>query len=335
MNIKYNIVIIFETILIALLLIFSVYSYDNYKLLKQKESKKLRGFLSPNIYANLIEPKEFNIVKFTPLESKIHDYIEKNKLNASVYIENLKNGADFSINENEGFFPASLNKLPIAIIIMEKIESGQLRSETEVEILDSERSNLSGTLYKNHNKDLTVQELLEALLRESDNTAFNALSRFVSDDELERVLDYYDLDLNETYKFHYGYAAKNHSLVTVKATSNVLSSLYFSTVLEPEDSDYLLSLLTDTVFDIKKIAGLPDEVAVAHKFGAYYHQNSQFFHDCGILYIQKSRMIYCIMTKNAEPKNARNLFGFVVNETYHFVLDSRAKLDVYQKQGQI
>jgi len=117
-------------------------------------------------------------------------------------------------------------------------------------------------------------------------------------------LSYYNIKINVNYPYRRVEFINHTDLVTSASIYNFFSSLYLSTVLNPKDSEYILSLLPNTTFDIKRIANLPDNVTAAHKYGAYYAEDSKFFHDCGILYIGDSRIFYCIMTKNLGVKQA-------------------------------
>lgn len=329
MNIKLKWVVVFQAILIIILLAALINSYvNNNKTEKQQYNTK--GLLSPRIYARVLEPKSFLIVNFAPLKLNVQNYLTKNNLNVSVYVENLRNGVWMGINERTGFFPTSLNKLPVAILVMEKIEDGELSLDTMLEIKDSDRINSSGELYRTKEKKLPLRAVLEKLLKESDNTALMILLHQVNLEDLQLILDYYGLDINVDYQKQQ--REKKPDLITPRALSTLYSSLYFSTVLEPQNSEYLLSLLEDTVFPIKEIADLPDEVRVVQKFGENYYGTNKFFHDCGILYIDDSRIFYCIMTKDIDEERAVETIGIIVNEIYKYVRDTKAKLSTYKEE---
>ncbi|MBI2653458.1 serine hydrolase [Candidatus Woesearchaeota archaeon] len=325
MIIKLKGVVIFEAIIIVVLLVVVINSYAN-KIKIENQSKE--GLLSPRIYSGVLESKSFLIVNFAPLKEKIQSYIVKNNYNVSVYVENLRNGAFTGVNERTGFFPTSLNKLPVAILIMRKIENGELSFDTKLEITDFDRRESFGTLYKTKEKELPLRILLEKLLKESDNTALSVLLRQLDTQDLQLILDYYGFDIELDYEKRQ--KGTNLNLITPKAISNLFISLYFSTILEPKNSEYLLSLMKETVFDIKKIANLPDDVKVVHKFGENYYGTERFFHNCGIMYISETRIFYCIMTKDLNEEEAVETIGFIVNEIYTYVEGTREKLDTYK-----
>lgn len=313
--IKLKWVVIFEAVIILILLAFIIYSHYN-------KNPNPEGLLSQRIYAGLIEPKSFMIITFAPLKEKIQAFITQNNQNVSVYVENFRNGAFMGINEKTGFFPTSLNKLPVAILIMKKIEQGELNFDSMIKLNEENRVESYGDLYKSEKNEFPLRFVLEKMLKESDNTALSMLLDQLNLDDLQFLLDYYDIDI----KVHKTKGIEE-DLITPKAMSNLFRSIYFSTVLNPEDSEYLLSLLTSTTFDIKTIAKLPDNVKVTQKFGVNYYNNNQFFHDCGIIYIDESRIFYCVMTKDLSEEEATKTIGLAVNEIYNYVVDAKAKFE--------
>lgn len=317
---------IIEAIVIIILLaaLINPYAVNN------KIRKPLNGgLLSSRIYSGLLEPKSFMIVNFAPLKSDIQAYITSNNLNVSVYIENFRNGAFSGINEKAGFFPASLNKLPVAILIMRKIEQGELSFDTKLSIQDSDRMEGLGNLYKTKDKEFSVRILLQKLLRESDNTALNVLLRQIEAEDLMFLQDYYGIMANAEL----GNKKESQELVTPKSMSNIFSSLYFSTVLEPYYSEYILNLLKNTTFDINKLANIPDDITITHKFGINYANNNRYFHDCGIMYINESRIFYCIMTQNLDPDKAKEAIGAIANGIYTYVIAAKASYEDYKREA--
>ncbi|HLC62663.1 MAG TPA: serine hydrolase [Candidatus Nanoarchaeia archaeon] len=326
MIIRLKWVVAVQVIIILVLLAVTA----NYYLEENKiEKARNGGLLSQRIYSGILEPKSFLIVSFAPLKEKINAHIQKNNLNVSVYVENFRNGAYMGINERTGFFPASLIKLPIAILIAKKIENGELRFDTMLSIYDSDRTSSFGELYKIKENQLPVGVLLEKMLKESDNTAYRILLRQVDAGDFQLILDYYGIDVNAD--FEEGETAERPNLLSPKAMSTLFSSLYFSTVLEPENSERLLSLLSDSAFDVKKAANIPNDVAIAHKFGETYYVGYRYFHDCGIMYIGETRIFYCIMTEDLNEKQATEAISFIVNETYHYVKETKARFEDYKQ----
>ena len=327
MKINLKLLVFLETALIIILIFITAgYIHKEMPIQTSPQGKNSFGFLSPRVYAGLIQPKSFLIINFNPLQEKLKEYIRKKNITASVYVLNLRDGASMGINEEDNFYPASLNKLPIAILIMKKIEDGELSMDTMIPINDSDRSSTWGTLYKTKEKALPVRVLLEKMLKESDNTAFLILQRQVDNEDLNIILNYLNyFDINP-----YVHRTENDDSIDTKSMANIFSSLYLSTVLERNDSEYILSLLTKSDFDINKIAKLPSDVRVAQKFGENYYGGNKFLHDCGIMYFNESRIFYCVMTKGLEENEARETIGIFINAIYNYVTRARKTFDTYR-----
>ena len=321
---KFKIVAIIEAIVIISLLVLLEIYYSSQKPNNQQ------SLLAPKICSGLDEPKSFSILDFSPLQEEIQNYIGKSKHNISVYVKNYRNGAAMGINANYGYFPASLNKLPVAILVMEKIENGELTLDTMLNITEADRKNSSGDLYKTKEKKISVRVLLDKMLKESDNTAFSVLLGNIDQNDLKLLLDYYGIDIYANYHVKTFSIPSFNSYISPRLMYNVFSSLYFSTVLEPQNSQYILSRLTNTVFDLNKLANLPDNVVVSQKFGESYTGGNKYFHSCGIMYIGRSRIFYCIMTKGIPADEAKKAVGDITHNIFEYTVQTRAKLDQYK-----
>ena len=282
------------------------------------------GLLSPRVYSGLLKPKSYLITNFGQLKN---DLLEEPDNRVSVYIENLRDGANFDIQGTKEFPSLSLSKVPLAILVMQKIESGKLSLDTSIQIKDKFRDDSFGDLYKNSAKELPLSVLMKKMLSESDNTAFHALLDFLDKKDLKLLLDYFPIDFDYYYKE--GNSTQNVYL-TVKDYSNVFRSLYLSTLLSAADSEYILNLLTNSTFEIKKLASLPDEVKVAQKFGLNYVGDNKYLHDCGIMYIGMSKILYCIMTSGLDAEMAGQKIGIILKKTYDYIIESRSELDKYK-----
>lgn len=316
---KFKKVVIFEAVVIIILIIFLIinyYSCSNYYNEYSDEGKF--KFLSPRIYSGILPSESFLILNFEPLKKDIQNYIAANNLNLSVYVINIRDGASFGINEENPFEAVSLNKLPTAIIILRKVEDGKLSLDTLLPISPEDRTGGSGPLSTMPVNQLSVKELLRYMLQESDNAAFWVLAKQVSLEEGQQLTAYLNY-----YKDYNSSGPAKSLQISPKTTGNLFLSLYLSTVLLPEHSELILSYLSNTSFDIKKYAKLPEEVIVSQKYGSSYYGNTKLFHSCGILYIDSSRIFYCVMSSGLEQENAKNTVGEVVNKIYNYVIAAR------------
>lgn len=326
MNLKKIVIIETTLILLLIMLTFYLYQYPS-----EKKNDFNSGLLSPRVYAGLIEPKSYLILNYDPLRDYITKYIEKKGANVSVYFVNMRNGASFSINEKMGFPPASLNKLPLAILTLKEVEDGTLSLSKQLPLDLENRNNASGSLYLTPSENLSLQTLLEHMLSESDNTAYLVLNKYRDANDFNFLIWNYFGYFQDQYDDK-GVPFRLDHYVTVHTLYNVFSSLYLSTVLTPQHSEYLLSLLSNTTFDIRTIAQLPDNVKIAHKFGIK-DDNGLYFHDCGIMYIKERRIFYCIMTQGLDVKEGVQTVTDIVRMIYFYTIDARNFLDQYTKNN--
>lgn len=318
-------VIVVQALIIILLFSLLLYFY-----FENRATTPENSLISPRIYAGLVEPKSYLIMNFVPLKKELQKYIENHNLTMSVYVVNLRNGASMSIHSYRPFTPASLSKVPVAILTMRKVEEDKLSLDTPLEIEEADRLNNSGELYQNPQKAIPLNILLKEMLQNSDNTAFKTLLHHLEKNDTDIIYTYWDyFSTDTTPESEQIYA---NGLITVRSVYNVFLSLYLSTVLEPEHSEYLLELMTHNIFDIKKIAQLPPEVTVAHKFAVYETSNVKVFHDCGILYIEEMRIFYCVMTEDLEQQQAIPHVAYALNTVYDYTVDFRHNLDTKFKQ---
>ena len=209
---------------------------------------------------------------------------------------------------------------------MQKVESGNISLDTKVQIKDEDRTSSYGELYRSAENEVTIRKLLERMLVDSDNTALRILLRQIDFKDLQFVLDYYGLDIKVVNLT----GSKHVDLISAKSIGNILSSLYFSTVLEPENSEYLLALLSQASFDVRNFSGIPKETRIAHKFGENYYKENKFFHDCGIIYAESKRILYCIMTKGMDEKKSKEAVGYSLGSTYRYVIETGDRLEKYK-----
>lgn len=323
MRIRKKTIIIFEAavILILLLLILALYRSP-----AKITSEQNNSLLSNRITSNLLEPQSYLILNYDPLEEELTHFITENNLSVSVYVENLRDGAAMGIHEEEGYIPASMGKVPAAILIMKEVEQGKLQLDTELGILDEDRTSNDSMLYNESIKELPVSVLLEKMLKESDNIALNVLQRNIDPEEYDTLLGkyygYYDqrISLEDS----------NRILVNPITIYNIYSSLYLSTILQQDNSQYILELLSNTSFPIHDIATIPENVTIAQKYGFRSGDGEPYFHDCGIMYFSEIRLFYCVMTKDLDQETGQKVIGTIVHRIYTYTLETRRELDYYK-----
>lgn len=237
---------------------------------------------------------------------------EINKFNADrnvgLFLQDIQTGAWLGINEREGFVPASLLKVPIAMAILKKVDRDEIKQTDIIELTEDDLDKEAGTLYqKGAGAKLTVREAIKIMILTSDNTAKNALKKQLNDAELNAVFAHVGIPNP--------YQPQNGQMVSPRGYSRIFKSLYFATFISADLSEKLLDLATDTQVESLISAGIPPEIQVSHKYG----ERPDEIADCGIIYHPKNPYFLCMMTHNMELPQAKSLITTVSKTIFDFV----------------
>jgi beta-lactamase class A len=246
-----------------------------------------------------IENPSDPIVNFTALRQSLREYFSTNNLDGSLYFEYLPTGTSIRIDGEKQEVGASLIKLPAAMEIYKAHELGLVNLDSEVELkpewLDSNFGNLykKGAGYK-----LTLREATEIMLKDSDNTALKAVGYTLNENRLpesEMPFNFLDADYTQNIDLTISIGARPYS--------SFLKCLYFSCYLNKENSQEILTALTESSFNDRLVAGIDGDVKVAHKIGNF-GQSTQS--DCGIVYLENKNYVLCVMVEGPDNSSTNN-----------------------------
>lgn len=275
----------------------------------QEQKYKLTNPLKKAVIDSNLEDN-IAILHYAELKPKLEEEIKKynSKDNIAIFLQDIYTGAWLGINEQEGFTPASLLKIPILMAVLKKIDRNEIKL-TDLIILNTEDLDKNaGQLYqKGAGAKISVWDLCKAMILGSDNTAKNALKRQLSDEELNAVFAHVGIPNP--------YFVQNGQTVSPRGYTRLFKSLYFSTFLSPVLSEKALDLTTDTEMENLISAGVPPEIQVAHKFG----ERPDGISDCGIIYIPRNPYYLCFMSKDLEISKVKELISTLSKLTYEFI----------------
>lgn len=252
-------------------------------------------------------------------ERELYDYVDKvserdGVTDIAVYYRDLNNGPTSGVRDGDEFFPASLLKVPIYLAFLKHAETDpemlnreitfteEMRTVDVTQIIPPEESLNPGTTY-------TVRELLNRMIKYSDNDALNVLYPLLP--EAEYVELFRRLGLSD-----FSPQNQNYTL-SVKEYSTFFRVLFNASYLSQSTSEEALATLADTRFTTGLRAGVPDSVAVAHKFGERELDGGVIqLHDCGIVYAKNSPYLLCIMTRGTNQQVVMNALRDISAFTY-------------------
>ncbi|MES3006032.1 MAG: serine hydrolase [Patescibacteria group bacterium] len=258
-------------------------------------------YLSKRIFA--INPNDV-IVNFIPLREALKDYVEKQDGKVGVYFEYLPSGTSIGINDKEEIKLASLSKVPIAMSILKKIERGQMSLDDMLVIEKKHLNQKFGNLWKKgEGTSISINELIRYALVESDNTAYDLLFDQLTGKEINEVYEGLDIPIGTEEE------EDLYPIVSPKNYSSIFRSLYLSSFLRAEDSNYILKLLTQSKFNDKLRAGVPEEILISHKIGVFTRiDNSRnVFIDCGIIYVPERPYIICAFVQDTDEQAQKHI----------------------------
>lgn len=227
----------------------------------------------------------------TAVDRALHD---RRVEHVSVYFRDLTNGPWFGINEQERFTPASLLKVPI---MMAWFYLAEVRPDMLDQLVVFERSDsgavptIPGSSKLQPGTAYAIGELIERMIISSDNDAAQVLLETV--DERVLVRTYAELG------FPVPTETDPDPEMTVKQYAAAFRVLFNATLLNRPWSERALETLSHSEFRDGLVAGLPEGLPIAHKFGerSIYGSAGRQLHECGIVYVPGRPYLLCVMTR--------------------------------------
>lgn len=276
-----------------------------------------RKFIKPLLFAEkTCEAETFASIK-NSVNEKINELKAKGEINtASVYVRLFGRAEWLSINEETRYQPGSLFKVPLLItyLRMEEKNPGLLQKEYTFNAVTKESKQFKQEFMKNQiqlGKSYRVKELLKYMIVHSDNNATMLLFNNIPATEFEQTFTDLGLDKNMT---------KSEGVISAKEYSRFWITLYNGSYLNFDNSEYALSLLSQSDFDQGMMKGIPKNVTVAHKFGEKGNTTSHCLHETGIVYCGDKPYLVTIMTEGSNQALLPDCLQKISSTIYNNIL---------------
>jgi len=232
------------------------------------------------------------------IKYKVNAIIDKAKADrklttASVYLRSQDGWLE--INGGEKYEPGSLFKVPIlmSILKIEEEHPGFLNKqilysqpfETGKRVSIASKTIQLGKTY-------TIRELLEYMIKYSDNQATCLLQVNFDMAVLQRLFTDIGLDAPNMYADKFFFTVKDYSLF--------MRTIYNAGYLNIKNSEYAAELLSQCDFNEGIVAGLPAGMKVAHKFGETGDDFVKQLHESAIVYIENRPYLLTVMTRGGD-----------------------------------
>ncbi len=253
-----------------------------------------------------------------PFKNKVDAFIRENVgkkwgNDVSVYFRELNDGQAFTIGRTEQFYPASLMKVPDMMSILKKAEADPAFLKKKIlynnpELKSVQNTDASETLV--FGRSYTVEELMERMIKYSDNISTLLLEGALHPRDLRRVYD--DLGIPDPGD----YTDKIKYALSTETYSSFFRILFNASYLGKASSEKALEYLSHTDYTKGLVAGVPPGTTVAHKFGLRTIDGIKQWHDCGIVYYPGHPYLLCIMTSGTVPENIDTAIGDISRFIY-------------------
>jgi len=296
----------------ALLIIFNVgWTIHNAHAAKSSSSQNEAGvylLLSRRI---LVDNPNDMLLNFVSLRESLDNEFNALSVQKSFYFEYLPTGTEIHIGQNNELVAASLIKVPLTMNLYMAAELGKVNLDKPVTITQSELDPGYGNLWeKGAGTQITLRQAAKLALSQSDDTAAHVI--FDNTQNLltpsQQSLNQLDVDQN---------IQNGEAVIDAMSYSSVFKSLYFSSYLQPKDSEAILEYLSHSDDNSRITAKLPKNITVARKIGVFNTSWSES--DCGIVYVPSRPYIFCAMVGLPEDQ-ANTFIANISKQVYDYVI---------------
>lgn len=279
---------------------------------KAPETGYTSGFYSDEQSRN---PKHFNRLLELLDSFAQTSMLDEEIRGIAIHFTDLRSGANFTINPDMKFVPASLLKIPILIAVYKFEESYPGSLSKKIPHQATHQNNMDMQLIENEafvyqmNKQYSVQEYLEIMIRYSDNDATLSLLKFL-DAERPGFINKVEKDLGASIPNTVG---NMEDIVQVGHFSKLMTAVYEAKYLDLAHSEAALKLLSSSRYPEGFRKKLPADLRIAHKYGVRFNISNinptipVQLNQVAIIYHPKGPFLLSVMTKGNKLETLRSV----------------------------
>jgi beta-lactamase class A len=201
--------------------------------------------------------------KVGPLRSELEGIVQAYPATYGVVIFDPSTGETVTMGADQRFLAASLNKLPVLMTLYRAAASGAVDLEDKITMQASDvQAYGTGVLYTDYpiGYTMTLRECARFLIKESDNTAWKMLDRYLGRNYIRGEL--YRVGAYSTQYWIPNTTTPNDVLLMLEKISD-------PSYTTPDLSAEMLDVMTNTSFEDRVPQPLPEGLKVSHKIGSY------------------------------------------------------------------
>lgn len=214
----------------------------------------------------------------------------------------LETGESFYLNGRERFPMQSVYKLPIGMAVLSQVDKGLIKLDQRIQVSKSDfvgPDQYSPLRDRNPNgTQLTVSQLLQFMVSQSDGTACDVLLKLVGIEWVRKYLNELKVDnvvvANTEKEIGSDWQIQYDNWTSPEGMIGLLRALYESRRLSAESQALILKLMSETAIGPKRLkGGLPEGTPLAHKTGTSSTRNglTAATNDVGLITLPNGRHI--------------------------------------------
>ncbi|HAH08065.1 MAG TPA: hypothetical protein DCM05_16335 [Elusimicrobia bacterium] len=225
----------------------------------------------------------------------------------AIFTKDLKRGWEWSYHSDDLFPSASLIKVPVMIGVFEKINRGEMALGQQLQLKRRLRAGGSGSLkWSRDGIKLTVRQLLDHLIMESDNTAMRILIDEVGIGYLQRQFQRIGLVYTEIYPEGLSLSSSRvryENFTTAREMSMLMEKIYRGEMVDRFSSGLMLEILKQKKAPSRLAKHLPIGWQIAHKTGLL----RRACHDSAVIFSPEGDYLITVLTgQNTDYSSAKD-----------------------------
>lgn len=231
------------------------------------------------------------------LRPQLMKIVNSYKATIGIGLIHIETGDSLEVNNHIRFPMLSVYKFPLAIAVLDRVDKGELSLKqtyhvTKADLLDETWSPLKKK-FPEGDVDLTVAELLDYSVSQSDNIACDILFKLANG--TEQVNTYFQelgisgMEIKATeHEMRAGWKVLYTNWSKPMQMSHLLEGLYKQQYLSDSSNTFLMKLMIESSNDPARIkALLPEGTIVAHKTGTSDRRGKIYdaCNDAGIIFL--------------------------------------------------
>ncbi len=258
-----------------------------------------------------------NLKDKTSFEKKLTEILQAGQTpdNYGLYLFEPSSDYSFGVNENAVFYPASISKLPIAILILRDLENKKLNLTDKIELKEANKAYESDEMFSQPTGSFfPISVYLKKMISQSDNTAMTTLEEILGGSERINTRTKNELKVN---------LSRSPQITTGKDIGKLLENLYKNNYLNSQNTEYLIEMMVDVAnwLQDRIPKGLPSDIEVAHKVGQIETDGGVVFADSGIIFGKKKDFILVFINQDVVQEEARLKIIEITKLAYNFFED--------------